>query len=92
MKCVRGQHDNPQGAAVLRRVCGLAGPDLLGLRDGPLCDGQVLPRLRHPVCCRSRHTGTVCDSYIPKRLAEKILTSRAALRQNASRSPRSSPT
>jgi len=36
-----------------------AGPDVLELRDGPLSDGEVLPRLRSSRCHRSGHAGAV---------------------------------
>jgi Double zinc ribbon len=77
MQCPRCQHDNPQGArfceecaTALARACSNCGTTLSA--TAKFCHACA-----HPVA-----TGTPPrspDSYTPKHLAEKILTSKAAL-------------
>ena len=80
MKCLRCRHENRSGAkfceecaAPLARAC-------------PNCSSQVsatakfCPECAHPIAAPSAEPRFVSpDSYTPKNLAEKILTSRAAL-------------
>jgi uncharacterized membrane protein len=69
----------PAGGALLRRVRDPASSNLLELRGGPVGRGQVLPRVRSSRCRHHEPPSRSPDSYTPKHLAEKILTSKAAL-------------
>src|SRR5215475_5486936 len=81
MKCLRCQHENPtdacfceECAAPLSRVCAKCGAPVRAA-------AKFCPACAHPVegvVVASQRFGTP-DSYTPKHLAERILTSRAAL-------------
>jgi class 3 adenylate cyclase/tetratricopeptide (TPR) repeat protein len=79
MKCPRCQHDNPQGARFceecatpLARTCSNCGT--------PLSDtAKFCHACAHPVAVGAGAPPRSPDSYTPKHLAEKILTSKAAL-------------
>jgi hypothetical protein len=79
MKCPRCQHDNPQGARFceecatpLARSCSNCGTALSG--TAKFCHACA-----HPVAAAAGTPSRTPDSYTPKHLAEKILTSKAAL-------------
>jgi predicted amidophosphoribosyltransferase len=78
MKCTRCQHDNPQGArfceecaSPLARTCSNCGTALSA--TAKFCHACA-----HPVAVADAPARSP-DSYTPKHLAEKILTSKAAL-------------
>ena len=93
MQCPRCQAENPSGmrfcgqcAAPLVSVCatcGTANP------PGNNFCGQCAAALNQAA---PTPTFTSPDAYTPKNLAEKILSSKAALKTSASRSQSSSPT
>jgi class 3 adenylate cyclase/tetratricopeptide (TPR) repeat protein len=79
MKCDRCQHDNPQGARFceecatpLARSCSNCGTPLSA--KAKFCHACA-----HPVAASAGTQLRSPDSYTPKHLAEKILTSRSAL-------------
>jgi class 3 adenylate cyclase len=79
MKCPRCQHDNPQGARFceecatpLARTCSNCGAALSAT-------AKFCPACAHPVAAAAGTPSRSPDSYTPKHLAEKILTSKAAL-------------
>ena len=79
MKCPRCQHDNPQGARFceecatpLARACSNCGTALSA--TAKFCHACA-----HPVAAEAGAPSRSPDSYTPKHLAEKILTSKAAL-------------
>jgi class 3 adenylate cyclase/tetratricopeptide (TPR) repeat protein len=79
MKCPRCQHDNPQGARFceecatpLARTCSNCGTALSA--TAKFCHACA-----HPVAAVVGAPSRSPDSYTPKHLAEKILTSKAAL-------------
>jgi class 3 adenylate cyclase/tetratricopeptide (TPR) repeat protein len=79
MKCPRCQHDNPQGArfceecaAPLARTCSNCGTALSA--SAKFCHACA-----HPVAAGAGTLSRSPDSYTPRHLAEKILTSKAAL-------------
>src|SRR5262245_46967181 len=79
MKCPRCQHDNPQGArfceecaALLARTCMTCGTALSAA-------AKFCHACAHPVAVGTGPSSRSPDSYTPKHLAEKILTSKAAL-------------
>ena len=81
MRCRSCQHDNPAGArfciacgARLAAACAACGGELPeGARFCPACGGAIEPA--RPTVA----TGQTPDAYTPRHLAERILTSRAAL-------------
>jgi class 3 adenylate cyclase/tetratricopeptide (TPR) repeat protein len=79
MKCLRCQHDSPQGARFceecatpLARACSNCGTALSA--TAKFCHACALP-----VAAEAGTPSRSPDSYTPKHLAEKILTSKAAL-------------
>src|SRR6266700_1702002 len=68
MKCPRCEHENPQGA----RFCEECATPLSAV-------AKFCPACAHPVAAGAGTPSRAPDSYTPKHLAEKILTSRAAL-------------
>jgi class 3 adenylate cyclase/tetratricopeptide (TPR) repeat protein len=79
MKCPRCQHENPQGARFceecatpLARSCSNCGTTLSAV-------AKFCPACAHPVAAGAGTPSRSPDSYTPKHLAEKILTSKAAL-------------
>jgi class 3 adenylate cyclase len=79
MKCPRCQHDNPQGARFceecatpLARTCANCGTAISSV-------AKFCHACAHPVGAAAGAPSRSPDSYTPKHLAEKILTSRAAL-------------
>jgi Double zinc ribbon/Adenylate and Guanylate cyclase catalytic domain len=79
MQCPRCQHDNPQGARFceecatpLARACSNCGMALSA--TAKFCHACA-----HPVAARAAAPPRSPESYTPKHLAEKILTSKAAL-------------
>jgi class 3 adenylate cyclase len=79
MKCPRCQHDSPQGArfceecaTALARTCSNCGTALSA--TAKFCHACA-----HPVAAGTGTPSRSPDSYTPKHLAEKILTSKAAL-------------
>jgi class 3 adenylate cyclase/tetratricopeptide (TPR) repeat protein len=79
MKCPRCQHDNPQGARFceecatpLARTCANCGTALSGA-------AKFCHACAHPVAAVAGAPSRSPDSYTPKHLAERILTSKAAL-------------
>jgi class 3 adenylate cyclase/tetratricopeptide (TPR) repeat protein len=79
MKCPRCQHDNPQGArfceecaTALARTCSNCGAALSA--TAKFCHACA-----HPVAVSAGTPPRSPDSYPPRHLAEKILTSKAAL-------------
>src|SRR4030095_8356779 len=79
MRCSRCQHDNPQGArfceecaTALARTCSNCGTTLSA--TAKFCHACA-----HPVAAAAGTPSRSPDSYTPKHLAEKILTSKAAL-------------
>jgi len=79
MKCPRCQHDNPQGARFceecatpLARTCSNCGTALSAA-------AKFCHACAHPVGAVAGAPSRSPDSYTPKHLAEKILTSKAAL-------------
>src|SRR5262245_46358228 len=83
MKCLQCQHDNPGDAKFCLECggrpalsCGACGTELPA--DAKFCKecGQAV---RAPIPPTAARVGAPPESYIPKHLAEKILTSKAAL-------------
>jgi class 3 adenylate cyclase/tetratricopeptide (TPR) repeat protein len=79
VKCPRCQHDNPQGARFceecatpLARTCSSCGTALSAA-------AKFCHACAHPVAAEAGAQSRSPDSYTPKHLAEKILTSKAAL-------------
>jgi class 3 adenylate cyclase len=79
MKCPRCQHENPQGARFceecatpLARTCSNCGAALSAT-------AKFCPACAHPVAAAAGTPSRSPDTYTPKHLAEKILTSKAAL-------------
>ena len=79
MKCPRCQHDNPQGARFceecatpLARTCSNCGTTLSAA-------AKFCHACAHPVAAVASAPSQAPDSYTPKHLAEKILTSKTAL-------------
>jgi Double zinc ribbon/Adenylate and Guanylate cyclase catalytic domain len=79
MKCPRCQHENEASAkfceectAPLARGCAKCGRQLSAT-------AKFCPECAHPVAAGAGTSPRFPDSYTPKHLAEKILTSRAAL-------------
>src|SRR4029434_3638828 len=79
MKCPRCQHENPQGARFceecatgLARTCSNCGTTLSA--TAKFCHACA-----HPVAAGAGTPSRSPDSYTPKHLAEKILTSKSAL-------------
>jgi hypothetical protein len=79
MKCLRCQHESPPGArfceecaAPLARTCPNCGVTLSA--TAKFCHACA-----HPVAAGAVPPSRSPDSYTPKHLAEKILTSKAAL-------------
>jgi hypothetical protein len=79
MKCPRCQHHNPQGArfceecaAPLARTCSNCGAALSA--TAKFCHACA-----HPAAAGAGAPSPSPDSYTPKHLAERILTSKAAL-------------
>ena len=79
MTCPRCQHENPQGArfceecaAPLARTCANCGTSLSA--TAKFCHACA-----HPVAAGGGIASRSPDSYTPKHLAEKILTSKGAL-------------
>ena len=79
MRCPRCQHDNPQGARFceecatpLARTCSNCGTALSAA-------AKFCHACAHPVPAGAGIPPRSPDSYTPKHLAEKILTSKAAL-------------
>jgi class 3 adenylate cyclase len=79
VKCPRCQHDNPHGARFceecatpLARTCSSCGTALSA--TAKFCHACA-----HPVAAGAEAPPPSPDSYTPKHLAEKILTSKAAL-------------
>jgi len=79
MKCPRCQHENPQGARFceecatpLARTCSSCGTALSA--TAKFCHACA-----HPVAAGAGTPSRSPDSYTPKHLAEKILTSKSAL-------------
>jgi class 3 adenylate cyclase len=79
MKCSRCQHENPQGARFceecatpLARTCSNCGAALSAT-------AKFCPACAHPVAAAAGTPSRSPDTYTPKHLAEKILTSKAAL-------------
>jgi Double zinc ribbon len=79
LKCPRCQHINPQGARFceecatpLARTCSNCGTALSA--TAKFCHACA-----HPVAAGAGTTSRAPDSYTPKHLAEKILTSKSAL-------------
>jgi len=79
MKCPRCQHENPQGARFceecatpLARTCSNCGTALSA--SAKFCHACA-----HPVASEASPPSRAPNSYTPKHLAEKILTSKAAL-------------
>jgi class 3 adenylate cyclase/tetratricopeptide (TPR) repeat protein len=79
MKCSRCQHDNPQGARFceecatpLARTCSNCGTALSA--TAKFCHACA-----HPVAAVAGAPSRTPDSYTPKHLVERILTSKAAL-------------
>ena len=79
MKCPRCQHDNPQGARFceecatpLARTCSNCGTALSA--TAKFCHACA-----HPVAGVAGAASRSPDSYTPKHLAEKILSSKSAL-------------
>src|SRR6266536_3461185 len=79
MKCPRCQHENPQGARFceecatpLARTCSNCGTALSAT-------AKFCPACAHPVAAAAGTPSRSPDSYTPKHLAAKILTSKAAL-------------
>src|SRR5207247_9671462 len=79
MQWPRCEHENPQGARFgeecatpLARNCSNCGTTLSAV-------AKFCPACAHPVAAGAGTPSRAPDSYTPKHLAEKILTSRAAL-------------
>jgi class 3 adenylate cyclase len=79
MKCPRCQHENPQGArfceecaTALARACSNCGTTLSAA-------AKFCHACAHPVAVGASTPPRSPDSYTPKHLAEKILTSKTAL-------------
>src|SRR5262245_48269311 len=79
MNCPRCQHDNPQGARFceecatpLARTCSNCGTALSA--TAKFCHACA-----HPVAAAAGAPSRSADSYTPKHLAERILTSRSAM-------------
>jgi hypothetical protein len=81
MKCSRCQHENPSGAKFceecanpLARTCANCGTQLSAT-------AKFCPECAHPVAAGvvTQRRFTSPESYTPKHLAEKILTSKTAL-------------
>ena len=79
MQCPRCQHENPQGARFceecatpLARTCSNCGTALSA--TAKFCHACA-----HPVAAEAGIPSRSPDSYTPKHLAEKILTSKSAL-------------
>src|SRR6516164_268708 len=84
MKCPKCRHENEEGAkfceecaAPLRRVCAKCGRPLSP--TAKFCPGCAHPGAPSPETLGSSARHSSPDSYTPKHLAEKILTSKAAL-------------
>jgi class 3 adenylate cyclase len=79
MKCPRCQHENPQGARFceecatpLARTCSNCGAALSAA-------AKFCHACAHPVAAGAGAPARAPDSYTPKHLVEKILTSKSAL-------------
>jgi double zinc ribbon protein len=79
MQCPRCQRENPQGARFceecatpLARSCSNCGTTLSAV-------AKFCPACAHPVAAGAGTPSRSPDSYTPKHLAEKILTSKSAL-------------
>ena len=81
MKCSRCQHENPSASKVLRGVRRSARAHLRELRHSLLRNNKVLPRMRASGSrsVELRKALSSPETYTPKHLAEKILTSKSAL-------------
>ena len=80
MKCSRCQHENPSARKFCGEVRRASGRRVRFLRRRQFSRTEILRRVRHqlsPDTARARPLSP--DSYTPKHLAEKILTSKAAL-------------
>ena len=79
MKCPRCQHENPQGA----RFCEECATPLARARSNCgaalSATAKFCPACAHPVAAGAGTPSRSPDSYTPKHLADKILTSKAAL-------------
>ena len=95
MKCSRCQHENASEA----RYCNACGVSLElkcascghGNAPGSLFCNQCGHALTRSGSAEGAQHFPSPESYTPKHLAEKILTSKTALEGSASRSPSSSP-
>src|SRR5438067_11613077 len=79
MNCPRCRHENPQGArfceecaSPLARICSQCGTPVSG--TAKFCHACA-----HPITTGGGTSPSAPDSYTPRHLAEKILTSKAAL-------------
>ena len=85
MKCSRCQHENPSGAKFceecatpLARTCANCGTQLSAT-------AKFCPECAHPVAAGvvTQRRFTSPETYTPKHLAEKILTSKSCARRRA---------
>jgi class 3 adenylate cyclase/tetratricopeptide (TPR) repeat protein len=79
MKCPRCQHENPQGARFCEECAAPLAPNCSNCGATLSATAKYCHACAHPVPSGASTPSRSPDSYTPKHLAEKILTSKAAL-------------
>jgi class 3 adenylate cyclase/tetratricopeptide (TPR) repeat protein len=79
MKCPRCQHDNPQGARFCEECATPLARTCLNCGTALSAAAEFCHACAHPVATGAGTPARAPESYTPKHLAEKILTSKAAL-------------
>jgi class 3 adenylate cyclase len=79
MTCPRCQHDNPQGARFCEECAALLARTCANCGTAVSATAKFCHACAHPVVAGAGTPSRSPDSYVPKHLAEKILTSKSAL-------------
>ena len=79
MKCRRCQHDNPQGARFCEECASPVARACSNCGAAVSASAKFCQACAHPIAAEAGALSRSPDSYTPKHLAEKILTSKAAL-------------